>query len=69
MKNLILVAGDGDFIDMVKLMKDTLNVNVIIFSWSGSYNYDISKLANEHYFFDDLFEKISKAKAKLSNAD
>lgn len=61
LKTLILVAGDGDFLDVVKLMKNTLKVRVVIFSWSNSFNYEISKEADESYFFDDLFLKISSA--------
>jgi uncharacterized LabA/DUF88 family protein len=69
MKNLILVAGDGDFLDVVKLMKNTFKVKVIIFSWSGSFNYEILKEADESFFFDDLFGKISHEKGRPSNGD
>ena len=71
MKNLILVAGDGDFTDMVLFMKNTKNVNVYIFAWSGSVNHEISKKATQTFFLDDLVKDISKPKknAKLTNAD
>ena len=47
MKNLILVAGDGDFTDMVKFMKETFNVRVFMFAWSASVNYQISTIASD----------------------
>lgn len=42
MKNLILLAGDGDFTDMIKFMLNTYKVNVIIVCWSDSINHGIS---------------------------
>jgi hypothetical protein len=70
MKNLILLAGDGDFTDMVKLMREKLHVRVFIFAWSDCIDYKISTLADTTYL-DELFEKISVAKinAKQTNAD
>lgn len=70
MKNLILLAGDGDFTDMVKFMLNTYKVNVFIVGWSDSLNYRISELVQTVYL-DDLFETISMVKpgAKLTNAD
>ncbi len=70
MKNLILLAGDGDFTDMVKFMLNTYKVNVFIVGWSDSLNYRISELVQTVYL-DELFETISMVKpgATLTNAD
>jgi hypothetical protein len=74
LKNLILVIGDCDFVDMVKLMKETYGLKVWIFAWSASIDYQIQRKdrgADEIIYFDELFKKISvpKAGANLTNAD
>jgi len=61
LKNLILLAGDGDFTDMVKLMKETYNVRVFIVAWSASVNFKISELASNTIYLDEIFETISVA--------
>jgi len=61
MKNLILLAGDGDFTDMVKFMKDTFNVRVLMFAWSASVNYDILQKVSDVVYLDEIFDKISTA--------
>ena len=58
MKNLILVAGGGDFVDMVKTLRDTFEINVFICAWSESLDDKISQLATTIYL-DELFDKIS----------
>ena len=70
MKNLILLAGDGDFTDMVKFMLNTFKVNVFIFAWAESLNYGISELGKTVYL-DEIFEAVSKVEpgATLTNAD
>jgi hypothetical protein len=39
MKNLIILAGDGDFTDLVRVMSETFKINVFIFAWSESLDY------------------------------
>ena len=71
MKNLILVAGDGDFTDMVKFMKETFNVRVFMFAWSASVNYQISTIASDIIYLDEIFESVSEANrgSQLTNAE
>ena len=69
MKNLILVAGGGDFVDMVTTLRDTFNINVFICAWSESLDYKISQLATTIYL-DELFDKITiPGGGQLTNAD
>ncbi len=70
MKNLILVTGDGDFTDMIKFMKNTLNVKVFIVAWFNSVNWGITELA-ETIYLDELFDSISVVNpgGTLTNAD
>ena len=70
MKNLILVAGGGDFVDMVTTLRDTFNIKVFICAWSESLDYKISQLATTIYL-DELFDKITRPErgGQLTNAD
>ena len=70
MKNLILVAGGGDFVDMVTTLRDTFKINVFICAWSESLDDKISQLATTIYLAD-IFEKITRREegGLLTNAD
>ena len=46
MDTLILVAGDGDFIDMVKCMQEIYNVKVYVIAWASSLSYNMGELAD-----------------------
>ena len=38
---IVLIAGDGDFHDMVEFMMKTLNKKVFVFGWRASMNKDL----------------------------
>ena len=41
---IVLIAGDGDFHDMVEFMMKTLNKKVVLFGWKASMNKDLFKM-------------------------
>ncbi len=59
MKTFVLLAGDGDFTDMVKFMRQKMNVNVVLVSWSASVNYGITQLVNQALYLDEIWIEIS----------
>jgi uncharacterized LabA/DUF88 family protein len=60
MGTLILVAGDGDFIDMVKCMQEIYKVEVYVIAWSNSLSYNMGELADEKLHLDTIFKLISE---------
>ncbi len=70
MKNLILVAGGGDFVDMVKTLSEEFDINIFICAWSESLDDEIAQLAKTIYL-DEIFDRISTVRpgADLTNAD
>jgi uncharacterized LabA/DUF88 family protein len=50
---VILVSGDGDFVNCVKMLRDQ-GKYVIIFAREGNAKKSLKDVANEFYFIDDL---------------
>jgi hypothetical protein len=46
MKNLILIAGSGDFMDLITTLKEVFQIKVIIIAWSESLDDGIEHLAS-----------------------
>jgi len=60
MKTFILLAGDGDFTDMLKFVKTDLGLRVILVAWSQSVNGNIPDYVSETYYLDNIFDQISE---------
>lgn len=56
---IILVSGDGDFIDLVETLK-RLGKHVIVVAQSGNVNAKLINSANEFYYLNDLQELMGK---------
>ncbi|QSJ14085.1 NYN domain-containing protein [Nostoc sp. UHCC 0702] len=56
---IILVSGDGDFANPVKILQDK-GKSVIIFAQKGNVKQKLKELANEFYFIDELPELVKK---------
>ncbi|MDB9453818.1 NYN domain-containing protein [Dolichospermum circinale] len=54
---VILVSGDGDFVNCVKILRDQ-GKYVIIFARKGSAKKSLKDVANEFYFIDDLHQLV-----------
>jgi len=46
LRTLVLLAGDGDFKDMVEFMRDTHNVKVIVACWAASINHNLREIVD-----------------------
>ena len=51
----VLLAGDGDFFDMVKFMKETLNKKVYLVGWSASMNEDLRNFVGDVIYLDAIW--------------
>lgn len=56
---VILVSGDGDFVNLVRHLQK-LGKKVIIFAQAGNVKQKLKELANEFYFINQLPELIDK---------
>ncbi len=55
----ILVSGDGDFVNCVKMLRDQ-GKYVIIFAKEGNAKKSLKDVADEFYFIDDLPKLVEK---------
>jgi uncharacterized LabA/DUF88 family protein len=58
---VILVSGDGDFINPVKFLQNS-GKNVIIFAKRGNVKKSLKELANEFHFVDELPQLVGEKK-------
>ena len=63
LSTVVLVSGDGDLIDCVRRLRD-LKVTTYVAGWSFSLNAELAKEADSKIFLDEIFETISRPKAK-----
>ena len=59
---LVLLAGDGDFFDMVKFMKEILNKKVYLVGWSASMNEDLRNFVGDVIYLDAIWQNLSTSK-------
>ena len=64
MDALVLVAGDGDFKDMLEFVKDKIDKKVIIFGYTANTSNSLKEKASPGCFFalDEIWEHISEPK-------
>jgi uncharacterized LabA/DUF88 family protein len=61
MKELVFVAGDGDFKDMLDFVIGTLNKKLIVFGWNSCMSKTLLGRAKDFFFpLDDIWEHISE---------
>lgn len=70
---MVLIAGDGDFKDMVEFFTETLYKKVWIFGYKSSLSASLHEKASPGcvFFLDDIWEAISipvNLKDKLENS-
>ena len=67
MDALVLVAGDGDFIDMLDFVAEELKKKIIIFGWSSCTSLKLKEHASEGCFIplDEIWEHISEPKTDI----
>ncbi|RUT10055.1 hypothetical protein DSM106972_005500 [Dulcicalothrix desertica PCC 7102] len=56
---IIIVSGDGDFIDLVEILK-YLGKHVIVIAQSGNVNARLIQSANQFYYLNDLQQLMEK---------
>ena len=56
---LTLLAGDGDFRDLVSFIKEKAKKKVHIFSFQGSYKASLHESSTQGFFLDSIWERIS----------
>jgi hypothetical protein len=63
LETLILIAGDGDFKDMVEFFTETLYKKVWIFGYRSSLSASLHEKASPGcvFFLDDIWEQLSVA--------
>lgn len=70
--SLVLIAGDGDFKDMVEFFTETLYRKVWIFGYKSSLSASLHEKASPGcvYFLDDIWDTISSSNStsQLSNS-
>ena len=64
MDSLVLVAGDGDFKDMLDFVSETLQKKIIVFGWNSCTSY-VLKAQAEFYPLDDIWDHISEPNSQL----
>ena len=57
---LTLLAGDGDFRDLVVFLKERAGKKVHVFSYQDSHNSTLHASSTQGFFLDGLWEHISK---------
>ena len=64
MDSLVLVAGDGDFKDMLEFVTDKIKKKVIIFGYSANTSASLKDNASPGCFYalDEIWEHISEPK-------
>lgn len=56
---IILVSGDGDYIEAVRYVRQVLGKNVQLVSWSFALSYDLKKVANKQtIYLDDHWKQL-----------
>jgi len=62
LETLALVAGDGDFKDMIEFLTDTHHKKVAVFGWSANMSLTLSEKATPGHAFhlDDIWEQLSE---------
>jgi len=71
MDALVLVAGDGDFIDMLDFVADELKKKIIIFGWSSCTSHKLKERASEGCFIllDEIWDHISSPKTDIETSN
>ena len=61
---LILLAGDGDFKDMLEFVTDNIKKRVVVFGYSANTSAVLKSKASPGCFFplDDIWDHISEPK-------
>jgi uncharacterized LabA/DUF88 family protein len=60
MEELVLLAGDGDFKDMLDFVVNTMKKKLIVFSWNSCVSKTLLSRARDNYHaLDDIWEHIS----------
>lgn len=61
LEQLVLIAGDGDFKDMVEFFTETLFKKVWVFGYRASFSASLYEKASPGcvHFLDDIWETIS----------
>ena len=61
LEQLVLIAGDGDFKDMVEFFTETLYKKVWVFGYKSSLSASLHEKASPGcvFFIDDIWESIS----------
>lgn len=65
LEQLVLIAGDGDFKDMVEFFTETLYKKVWVFGYKSSLSASLHEKASPGcvHFIDDIWENISVLQA------
>lgn len=60
LKGIVLLAGDGDFHDMVDIMINNMNKKVYVVGWRSSMNRDLFKMCSgEVIYLDDIWDNLT----------
>lgn len=70
LNTLILIAGDGDFKDMVEFIRESLFKNVWIFGYKENLSPALYEKASPDcvVYLDEIWDKISIPAGKYSDA-
>jgi len=68
LKTVILVSGDGDFVDLILTLKK-LGIKVIVLAQQGNVKQKLKEVADEFYFIDKLPELVKNETQHLPTLD
>jgi len=63
-ERIVLTTGDQDMSPAAKLCQDQLGVQVVLFTFRRDVSKALADLANEHLYFEDYRETLSKTATK-----
>lgn len=64
-RQVILLAGDADFLDAIRYVKEKLNTNIVIAGFRGSISADLQSYADEVVWLDD-YASLLKRESKIA---
>ena len=68
---VVLLAGDGDFLDMVEFFTQTLRKKVYVVAWSASIGIYLKEKCTDVFYLDAIWDDLTEATdgAPLTNSE